>query len=180
MSTQDEEARRHATVYELFYESSNRDRWYLSQDPASGIGEVKHVGNASSGGHVSYLQIDSFLSSGTGPEHQALKRIIERPTATILIAYDIHPAEGAAYEALATAIQTLGVWWHHLEPVWIVQSARTPQELRDHLEEYIGAGDQLLILDVAGDKAAWSGFSDRGSEWLVEKINSLPDAISRA
>jgi hypothetical protein len=33
-----------------------------------------------------------------------------------------------------------------LETVWIVQSARTPQELRDHLEEYIGAGDQLLIL----------------------------------
>ena len=92
MSTDDHEKPGQASVDRLFYESSNGDRWYLSRDPASGSGAVKHVGNAPSGGHVSYLQIDSLLSSGNGPEHQALKHFIEKPKATILIAYDIHPA----------------------------------------------------------------------------------------
>ena len=98
---------------------------------------------------------------------------------SILIAYDIHPAKGAAYDDLAQAIQSFGAWWHHLETVWIVQSEKTPEEIRDLLKVYIGADDQLLVLDVNGDKAAWIGVSDAGGKWLKEKLerkdNLSPD-----
>jgi hypothetical protein len=90
--------------------------------------------------------------------------------ATILIAYDIHPAQGAAYDDLISAIHSLGAWWHHLETVWIVRSNEKPDEIRDKLKSYIGTDDQLLILDITGDKAGWAGVSDAGSAWLKEYI----------
>jgi hypothetical protein len=65
MPANDDEKPGQAPVDGLFYESSNGDRWYLSRDPASGSGAVRHVGNAPSGDHVSNLPIDSFLSSET-------------------------------------------------------------------------------------------------------------------
>jgi hypothetical protein len=92
--------------------------------------------------------------------------------ASILIAYDIHPAEGAAYDDLVQSIQSLGVWWHHLETVWIVRSEKTPEAICDTLKAHIGADDQLLILDISGDRAGWVGVSDAGSKWLKENIEA--------
>jgi hypothetical protein len=80
----------------------------------------------------SFIDIDNFLSEGAnGPEHQALRRLAETsaPTATMLIAYDVHLPMGDAYEKLAEAIQSLGAWWHHLETVWIVRCAQTPAQI---------------------------------------------------
>jgi hypothetical protein len=54
----------------------------------------------------------------------------------------------------------------HLETVWIVRSNQKPDEIRDKLKSYIGTDDQLLILDITGDKADWAGVSDAGSAWL--------------
>ena len=61
-------------------------------------------------------------------------------------------------------------WWHHPETVWIVRSNQKPDEIRDKLKSYIGTDDQLLILDITGDKAGWAGVSDAGSAWLKEYI----------
>jgi hypothetical protein len=157
---------------QLVYQSSNGDAWYLDRDPATALRVIKHVANPQSGGHVSYLEIESFLSSGHGPEHEAFRHLIEATdAATILIAYDVHPAKGAAYDNLIEAIQSLGAWWHHLETVWIVRSNRTPEELRDTLKAFVGTDDQLLIIDITGDKAGWAGVSDVGSKWLKENID---------
>jgi hypothetical protein len=154
----------------LAYESSNGDRWYLSQDPATGLPAVKHVVNLQSGGHVSFRDIESFLSDGNGPEHRALHRLLTQHLATILIAYDIHPAMGSVYQDLIEAIQSIGAWWHHLETVWIVRSKQTPEELRDRLKTYIGPDDQLLVLDITGC-AAWAGVSESGNNWLNQNID---------
>jgi hypothetical protein len=171
MPHQQDEDRSEPISENLIYESSNGDLWYLGQDPATGSRAVKHVANPQSGGHVSYLEIDSFLSGGHGPEHRAFRHLMEAEgSATVLIAYDIHPARGAEYDALVEAIQSLGAWWHHLETVWIVRSSKTPEELRDQLKTYIGTDDQLLIVDITGDKAGWAGVSHAGSEWLKEKL----------
>jgi hypothetical protein len=117
---------------ELIYESSNGDSWSLARDPATGARAVMHRANPESGGQVSYIEVNNFLSEGAnGPEHQALRRLLEKSPRlpSILIAYDIHPPRGGAYENLIEAIQSLGVWWHHLETVWIVQCAHTPAEI---------------------------------------------------
>ena len=132
-----------------------------------------HRPNPQSGGQESYIEIDKFLSEGVnGPEHQALRRLMEKGArmATVLIAYDIHPQEGEAYDDLTKAIQSLGAWWHHLETTWIVKCARTPDQIRDQLKSHIGCEDQLLVIEISGDVAGWAGINDTGSKWLKDNI----------
>jgi hypothetical protein len=158
---------------ELIYESSNGDAWSLARDPATGARAVMHRPNLQSGGQVSYIEIDKFLSEGAnGPEHQALRRLMGKTPRlpSILIAYDIHPPKGEGYENLVEAIRSLGVWWHHLETVWIVQCSYKPVEISDRLRSHIGTEDQLLIVDISGDAAGWAGVNDAGSEWLARNI----------
>jgi len=57
------------------YSSPNGDHWYLIGD-ASGEIFVRHEANIASGGHVAHIEIGTFLSSGRGPEHQELLRLI--------------------------------------------------------------------------------------------------------
>jgi hypothetical protein len=83
--------------------------------------------------------------------------------ATILIAYDIHPTEGRMYDNLIETLQSLGDWWHHLESTWIVRCAHSPREIRDQLKSHIGTDDQLLVLEISGDTAEWTGVNDTGS-----------------
>jgi hypothetical protein len=143
----------------------------LDKDPATGLAAVKHVANLQSGGHISFVDIASFLSSGNGPEHQALRQLATtEKLATILIAYDVHPTSDSRYHELADAIQTLGPWWHHLETVWVVRSDKTPEELRDWLQAFVGRDDQLLIVDITGVRAGWRGINEAGSVWLRESI----------
>jgi hypothetical protein len=159
----------------LIYESSNGDSWSLTRDPISGVRTVLHRPNARSGGQVSYIEVDKFLSEGAnGPEHQALRLIIEKSarSPSILIAYDIHPAKGEAYEKLVKAIPSLGAFWHHLETVWIVQCALSPDEIRDRLKSHIGIEDQLLIVDISGDAVGWLGVNSVGSKWLADNIGA--------
>ena len=154
-----------------FYESSNGDAWYLSEDPATGVPAVKHVANPQSGGHVSFVDIESFVRGGGGPEHEAFRQLAAPgPLATILIAYDVHPASGPRYQDLAEAIQSLGAWWHHLETVWLVRSSKTPAEIRDQLQLHMGAEDQLLVIDVGGANAEWAGVNAAGSAWLTTSV----------
>ena len=59
------------------YRSPNGDTWFLSGDPATGTAFVRHEANIPSGGHVTEMDIATFLSSGQrNPEHQALLRLI--------------------------------------------------------------------------------------------------------
>jgi hypothetical protein len=158
---------------ELIYESSNGDTWCLTRDPLTGARAVMHRPNPQSGGQASYIEIDKFLSEGAnGPEHQALRRLTETGAriATVLIAYDIHPQEGEAYDGLTQAIQSLGAWWHHLETTWIVKCAHTPDQIRDQLKSHIGSEDQLLVIEISGDMAGWVGINDTGSKWLKDNI----------
>ena len=57
------------------YSSPSGDRWYLIRD-VSGEVFIRHEANIASGGHVAHIEIGTFLSSGQGPEHQELLRLI--------------------------------------------------------------------------------------------------------
>jgi hypothetical protein len=169
-------------VRKLIYRSSNGDCWFLAQTSIAGGREVVHVPNPASGGMASHTGIEIFLAgAANGPEHQALRSLLENAgLATILITYDIHPAQGSTYDELGKAIQSLGDWWHHLETVWIVRSDRGPGEIRDGLKAYIGTDDQLLVVDITGDEAEWIGVSDTGSIWLDENLAADGDMFGGA
>ena len=57
------------------YESPNGDRWYLIRD-ASGAVVVRHEANLASGSHITHAEVGAFLSSGHGPEQQALLQLV--------------------------------------------------------------------------------------------------------
>jgi hypothetical protein len=159
-------------VEQRFYESSNGDSWSLTRD-TTGAQAVIHRPNEPSGGKPSQLEISDFLTEhANGPEHQALRRLLETGPrlTTILIAYDLHPREGPVSDAVTKAIQSLGIWWHHLETIWIVQCAMAPVEIRDLLKPLVGLEDQLLVVDISGDTAEWFGVNGIGSKWLAEHI----------
>jgi hypothetical protein len=63
------------TKVRKLYSSPNGDRWYLIRD-ASGEVFVRHEANLAAGGNVAHIEIGAFLSSGRGPEHQELLRLI--------------------------------------------------------------------------------------------------------
>ena len=59
------------------YSSPNGDKWFLSDDPATGNVFIRHEANIPSGGHVTEMDIATFLSSGQrNPEHQALLHLL--------------------------------------------------------------------------------------------------------
>ena len=157
----------------LFYESSNGDTWSLTLDPSTSVRSVIHRPTAPSGGKLSEMENGNFLTKeGNGPEHQALRSLLENRTGAraILIVYDIHPRFGQASEAVIKEIKSLGTWWHHLETAWIVRSIKTPAEIRNVLRPLLGFDDQVLVIDISGDVAGWAGVNEAGSQWLRENI----------
>lgn len=62
------------------YRSQNGDAWRLVRDTASGRVLVRHEANASSGGRITDMGVEEFLSQGgSGPEYVALRRLMAEP-----------------------------------------------------------------------------------------------------
>lgn len=62
-----------------FYSSSNGDRWQMLHDDETGLYQVRHEPNASSGGRVTDTPLPEFLSrSGATPQGEALHRLLEK------------------------------------------------------------------------------------------------------
>ena len=60
----------------LLYRSPNGDVWFLARHPETGAAFVRHQANAASGGQVTHVEIDDFLSGPQSPERDALLRAI--------------------------------------------------------------------------------------------------------
>jgi hypothetical protein len=58
------------------YISPNGDAWFLARDPATGAAFVRHEANRPSGGQVTDIEIDTFLSGPINPEHETPLRLI--------------------------------------------------------------------------------------------------------
>ncbi|MGS1063518.1 SinR family protein [Burkholderia glumae] len=90
--------------------------------------------------------------------------------ANILIGYDLNKA-GKDYTNLINAIKTLSTeWWHCLDSTWIVKTSATAASIRDTLSQHIDGNDELLVVDITGDAAAWAGFNTECSNWLKNNL----------
>ncbi len=69
---------KHETTTQL-YRSPNGDTWFLVRGPATGGAFVRHQANIPSGGQVTDVPIDVFLSGPRNPEHEALLHLIGIP-----------------------------------------------------------------------------------------------------
>lgn len=69
-----------AVSVEDIYTSENGDSWRLIRNAVSGRTLVRHEANPSSGGQVTDMDGDEFLSrGGSGSEYAALRSLLKRP-----------------------------------------------------------------------------------------------------
>ncbi len=88
--------------------------------------------------------------------------------ATFMVTYDlIRP--GKDYSKLYDAIKSLGSWWHYLDSTWFFVSSSSAKEIRDELLRHVDGNDKILVLR-SGKEAAWSGISNKGSDWLKNNL----------
>ena len=64
---------------QLIYRSENGDHWVLVHESGADKPFVRHTANPSSGGQITDIAVDEFLSRGRGaPEYVALRRLLSR------------------------------------------------------------------------------------------------------
>ncbi|MEY4413268.1 MAG: hypothetical protein RIQ53_561 [Pseudomonadota bacterium] len=90
--------------------------------------------------------------------------------ATIQISYDLN-APGRDYTKLIARIKELAPnWCRPLESYWLIKINSTPAEVRNDLQRYVDQSTKLLVLDVTGDSAAWSGMETDVAEWIKANL----------
>ncbi|BBX31721.1 SinR family protein [Mycolicibacterium mageritense] len=88
---------------------------------------------------------------------------------TILVSYDLN-TPGKDYDGLIKKLNSYGIYWHHLDSFWPIKTNDTHKEVRDLPRPYLGKNDELLVMNVTGDAAAWAEFTDRGGKWLKDNL----------
>lgn len=59
------------------YRSANGDTWHLIRNSVTGRVLVRHQANPSSGGHVTEVEVEEFLSrDASGPEYDATRKLL--------------------------------------------------------------------------------------------------------
>jgi hypothetical protein len=72
---------------------------------------------------------------------------------------------------LVHMICSLGRWWHPFETVWLVSTGYHANEVRDVLASQIDPRDQLLVIEVTGQRWTTSGFYPQAEEWLNRYVD---------
>lgn len=88
---------------------------------------------------------------------------------TLFVGYDLN-APGKNYDNLIEYLKSHSGWCRPLESNWLIRTTKSHKTVRDEAKKFIDANDELLVIDVTGDAAAWYGLSDKVSTWLQENL----------
>lgn len=88
---------------------------------------------------------------------------------TLLVAYDLNKT-GQNYDDLIDALKSYSKWWHYLDSTWLIRTSGSAVNVRDDLKKHIDSNDELLVINVTGDAAAWAGFSAKASQWMKDNL----------
>ena len=81
----------------------------------------------------------------------------------LLISYDLNdPSKD--YTALYEEIKKAGIWWHHLDSTWLVQTNSGPEEWESRLRQHMDDNDNLLVIEVRRNYNGW--LPQRAWTWL--------------
>ncbi len=89
---------------------------------------------------------------------------------TIMIGYDLVRKDGMDYTKLEDAIKSLGHWWHCLDSTWLLNTNLSESQVMNHLLNYIGKSDRLLILTPSRPSGTWYGFGEECSRYLTSNL----------
>ncbi len=89
---------------------------------------------------------------------------------TFLIGYDLNKS-GQDYTSLIDKIKQIsgGTWAHVLDSTWIIKSNSTCVAIRDSLLQEMDNNDEILVIDISGDAAAWVLMTDV-SNWVTQNL----------
>lgn len=90
----------------------------------------------------------------------------------LLFTYDLNKdSPSNKWTRIRDAItETFPTHWRRLTTTWIVETPSSPSQVRDWLLQYLDANDELLVVDISGKEAAWSGIDNEGSAWLSKVL----------
>ena len=88
---------------------------------------------------------------------------------TYLVGYDLMKP-GQDYSDLLDKLKSFGIWWHQLDSTWLVRTDLSAVSVRDELRKLMDINDKLLVINVSGDSAAWTGFNEAGSKWIKDNL----------
>jgi hypothetical protein len=87
----------------------------------------------------------------------------------MLVGYDLN-SPGKDYKPLIERLKMFGSWWHNLDSTWLVKTTMTVTQVRDTLRPLMDTNDELLVLDVTGRAAAWTGFRASAGQWIKDNV----------
>lgn len=88
--------------------------------------------------------------------------------ATYMVGYDLNK-KGQNYPSLIAAIKSYGTFWSCLDSTWLIVTTESAEEIREHLQRFIDANDELLVAALTGE-ASWIGFTTDCSNWIEEHL----------
>lgn len=88
---------------------------------------------------------------------------------TLLISYDLGgPETSGSYKDLISKIKSYPDYVKALESFWFVKTPLTASEVRDQLNPYLDANDQLFVFNVTN--SAWAAHkASTATNWLKSR-----------
>lgn len=85
-----------------------------------------------------------------------------------IVSYDLkEPTQ--RYDELVNAIKTYPDWACIGRSVYLIESNDTHVAIRDNLGRFVDGNDKLFVGHINAP-AAWKGYSDTISEWVLAKL----------
>lgn len=90
----------------------------------------------------------------------------------ILFTYDLNKegSESKRAQLREAIVSTFPTHWSRLTTTWIVETHSSAAQVRDWVSTFLDANDELFVVDITGQEAAWQGIDAKGSEWLVDVL----------
>jgi len=84
--------------------------------------------------------------------------------ALYLISYDLIKTKD--YAKLHDAIRKFGTYCRPLESTWIIETAKTSENICDYCMKYVDYDDKLLVVKLVDGMSAWYNLPIKVSNWL--------------
>ena len=87
----------------------------------------------------------------------------------VLVNYNLK-ATSTQYSAMIERIKEYGTWCPLGGSVWVVVTTQTPSQVFDVLTPLVGAGEQLICIDISNDNWVCEGYSAEVVAWLQKQL----------
>ena len=81
-----------------------------------------------------------------------------------LVSYTLNPPR--KNPELEKALQSTGIWWHHLDFTWIIVSQETIEQLYNRIAPHLHKSDHELILEIPPNARYYGWLPKEAWDWI--------------